>query len=319
MPTVVGIGEVLWDILPQGKRPGGAPANFVLHCSQLGGDAYLVSGLGNDKLGDDLKATLISSGLKPDFLTTSKDHATGTVSVALDQDQNPHYQIQENVAWDNIPWSPQLAGMAQKADAVCFGSLAQRSPLSRETIHRFLDRTGPDCLRVFDINLRRPYPDPAVLLASLQKATVMKLNTDELDYLGSLLELEGNTQQRLAEIIRRFKLSCIALTRGAQGSILATDDKCVDCPGLDIAVQDTVGAGDAFTAALVVGLLRKWPLDKINVSASRIAAYVCSQVGAMGKLSPNAVGDFGTGDVPVREYRPPKQGSIDCCEFEARS
>ena len=319
MPVVVGIGEVLWDLLPQGKRPGGAPANFVFHCGQLGVEPYLVSAIGDDDLGREMKNVLTDLAFNLTFLTTSKNDATSTVSVTLDQDRNPYYQIRDHVAWDTLSWSPQLERLARTADAVCFGSLAQRSLLTRETIHRFLDGAGPHCLRVFDVNLRKPYPDSAVLRDSLKKATVVKLNEEELDYLSRLLGLEGDTRQRMAEMIRQFDLSCLALTRGAQGSILMTGAETVDCPGIEVPVQDTVGAGDAFTAALVVGWLRQWPLDEINVRAGHVAACVCSQAGAMVEFPAEVAGRYQTCGLPVREYRQAPRGREDRRQFETRS
>ena len=308
LPIVVGIGEVLWDMLPQRTLPGGAPANVVFHCSQLGSNSYLVSELGDDDLGNDMEKLLTNSGFKPDFLNVRPDHPTGTVSVWLDDCKNPRYKIRENVAWDYIRWSAPLEDLARKADAVCFGSLAQRGPVSRETIGRFLDGTNPGCLRVLDINLREPYPDSAIPMASLEKASVLKLNTEELDYLSNLLALKGNTRDRLMHMIEMFNLSCVALTRGAQGSILVTGDEIAECPGLETDVQDTVGAGDAFTAAVIIGLLRKLPLHDINLIAGRIARCICTQAGAMVSLPFEVVRSLRGLKIPVREYRKQQAG-----------
>jgi len=319
IPIVVGVGELLWDVLPQGKRPGGAPANFVFYCGQLGADAYIASSLGNDDLGNDMRDLLAHQGFKLDFVTTSRALPTSTVSVSLDQDQNPHYRIKENVAWDEIPWSERLGDLSRMADAVCFGSLAQRSPLTRQTIHKFLACAGPECLRVFDVNLRLPYPDFAVLLDSIEKANVVKLNADELEYVGNPLGLTGDTHHRLAQMVRRFDLICIALTRGAHGSILVTSDEIVECPGQEILVRDTVGAGDAFTAGMVMGLLQKRPLHEVNTVAGCVAACACSQAGAMARLSPDVTGSFGVCGHPVREYRTSRQNREKTGEFEAQS
>lgn len=303
VPLVVGIGEVLWDILPHRKLPGGAPANVVFHCRQLGLQSYLVSELGNDDLGGEMRGILGNLLFEPDFLRISGRHPTGSVSIELDGSQNPQYRIRENVAWDYIRWSSAMEDLARKADAVCFGSLAQRRPVSRATIRRFLDGTRPECLRVFDINLREPYPDSAVIFASLERANVVKLNIDELDYLSTLLQLNGDIQDRLAAMIQMFDLCYIALTRGAQGSSLVSDAEAVDCPGLLIDVQDTVGAGDAFTAAVILGLLRKMPLRDINTMAGRIAACVCTQMGAMVDLPDDMLQSLGDRGMPIREYR----------------
>jgi len=310
-PIVVGIGEVLWDILPQKRLLGGAPANVVFHCSQLGADSYLVSELGDDELGNEMGDLLTNLEFKPDFLNVRAGYPTGTVSVWFDASQNPRYRIQEDVAWDCIRWSPQLEDLARKADAVCFGSLAQRGLVSRETIGRFLDCTSPSCLRVLDINLREPYLDSAVLLASLERASVLKLNTEELDYLSNLLALKGNTQNRIVHMIQMFNLSCVALTRGAQGSTLVTDDETVDCSGLETNVRDTVGAGDAFTAAMIVGLLRKIPLHEVNLMAGRIASCVCAQAGAMVSLPFEVVLGLRGLEIPVQGYRKQQMGPKD--------
>jgi len=303
VPVVVGIGELLWDIFPQKKVLGGAPTNVIFHCNQLGMESYLVSELGNDELGKEMKSMLTKLLFRSDFLNVCADYPTGTVSVRLDSSEDPRYEIQENVAWDYIRWSSRLKDLAQKADAVCFGSLAQRSSVNRKTIGRFLESTRPGCWRVFDINLREPYPETAVLLASLEKANVVKLNIDELDYLSDLLQLTGDTKDRLLAMIQRFDLSCIALTRGAEGSALVTATEAVEGPGLRVEVQDTVGAGDAFTAAVIVGLLRNKPLHEINTRAGQVAACVCTQTGGMADLPNDVVQDLRDTRLPVREYR----------------
>jgi fructokinase len=250
-----------------------------------------------------MRALLAGLLFEPGFLRISDRYPTGSVSVQLDNNQNPQYQIRENVAWDYIRWSPKLKVLARKADAVCFGSLAQRGVVSRATIRRFLDYTRPECLRVFDINLREPYPDPAILFASLERANVVKLNTDELEYMSNLLHLRGDTQNRLANMIQMFDLFCIALTRGAEGSLLVSDTEAVDCPGLPVHVQDTVGAGDAFTAAVIMGLLMKKPLREINTVARRIAAFVCTQMGAMVDLPGDLLQSLRDSRLSIREYR----------------
>ncbi|HOI35862.1 MAG: carbohydrate kinase [Sedimentisphaerales bacterium] len=303
VPVVVGIGELLWDVFPQRKTLGGAPANVIFNCNQLGTECCLVSELGDDDLGTEMKGMLAELRFRPDFLNICEGHPTGTVSVRLDAGGNPRYKIRENVAWDYIRWSPRLKDLATIADAVCFGSLAQRSPVSRATIGRFLECTRPDCLRVFDINLREPYPDSAVVLASLKRANVVKVNIDELDYLSSLLQLTGDVRNRLTDMLCRFHLSCVALTRGAQGSTLVTNAEAVDCPGLEVDVEDTVGAGDAFTGAMIVGMLRRRPLREINATAGRIAACVCAQTGAMVELPGDVVRGLRGTVLPIREHR----------------
>jgi len=223
-------------------------------------------------------------GFPDRLLATTEEYPTGTVAVCLDPHGNPTFDIRKMVAWDYIPWSPDLEQLAHKADVVCFGSLSQRSSVSRNTILNFLDHTGPSCIRIFDINLRNPYPDSEVLFTSLKKANVLKINADELIYLSDLLKLKDNTPDLLSEILRKFGLHLIVLTLGDKGSILASNDGIVCCPCFPVDVHDSVGAGDSFSAVIAMGLLRGMPLDKMNSTACRIASYICSQPGAMVRL-----------------------------------
>ena len=276
---VVGIGEILWDILPDGKQLGGAPANFAYHARSLGARAGLVSGIGDDNQGAEILQRLDSWGVDRRHVSVRPEYPTGTVSVTLDERGVPHYTIQENVAWDHIPWSPALEELAARADAVCFGSLCQRSLESRETIRRFLAATPVGCLRVCDINLRQSYYDAHVIAGLLERASVLKLNDEELPVLSSMFGLSGPTESVMRGLADRFGLDLVALTRGGRGSLLVTAQASSNHPGFPVEVVDTVGAGDAFTAALVVGLLRGDDLDTVNESASRLAADVCSQAG----------------------------------------
>lgn len=277
---VVGLGEVLWDLLPGGKQFGGAPANFAYQAKALGAEALVVSCVGNDELGDEIFAQLGRLGLPSDHLAVDPEHPTGTVSVTLDASGKPDYIIHEPVAWDFIPSLPGMTALAGRADAVCFGSLAQRSPVSRATIHEFLAATRPECLRIFDINLRQQYYNLNTIAVGLERADVLKLNDEELPVVARLLSIAGTEGEILGTLVRRYALKLIALTKGPYGSVLFGPEGCSLHPGLSAKVVDTVGAGDAFTAVIAMGLLEGHDLDAINARANRVACYVCSQAGA---------------------------------------
>ena len=284
-PVAVGLGEVLWDMLPGKKQFGGAPANFAYHAKTLGADAYVVSCVGDDPLGREILDRLDSLELNRDCVAVDREHPTGTVSVKLDAGGKPTYTIHEGVAWDCMAVMPGLVELAGRAEAVCFGSLAQRSAESRATIRCFLAATTADCLRIFDINLRQHFYNRDTITAGLEAASVLKLNDEELPVVAELLSIEGDESAVLATLIEQFSLRLIALTKGAQGSVLATADERSEHPGFAAEVSksdgaDTVGAGDSFTAVLAMGLLRGLELDTINERANRTACYVCGQAGA---------------------------------------
>ncbi len=280
--TVVGIGELLWDLLPAGPQLGGAPANFAYHAKVLCGQGIPVSCIGNDDLGKNALALLEQHGLSKAYVAVDENRTTGTVTVTLDDAGVPSYTIHEGVAWDFVPETPALQQLAQQADAICFGSLAQRSPMTRSTIHAFLDAARPDCLKVFDINLRQAYYDEDTIRASLNQANVLKLNDEELPVLMDMLGLSGNESGVLKALIEAYSLKVIALTKGAEGALLATCDEEIDNTGMKPdAIADTVGAGDAFTAAMTAGLLYGHSLSRICKDANCLASYVCSQHGAM--------------------------------------
>lgn len=293
--VIVGIGEVLWDVFPDGPRFGGAPANFACCAAALSGGktpVAVVSGVGRDDLGSRALATLSGRGIDVSHVT-AVDFPTGTVKVTLDAAGRASYVIASGTAWDNFLASEPLTELAGEASAVCFGTLAQRSPVARRTIRRFLQQTSDACLRVLDVNLRAPYWDRDVLLESLSLANVLKLNEEELPILAEALGLETSTETltemskdsaelaMLHRLAADYSLRLVALTQGEKGATLVTGAGEVDfAPGLRVEVADTVGAGDAFTAALVVGLLRGLPMETINRWATRVAAYVASQPGA---------------------------------------
>jgi len=278
---LVGLGEVLWDLFPEGKQLGGAPTNFAWHAQARGADSEVVSCVGDDGLGREILERMDGWGLGREHIAVDMEHPTGTVDVWLDERGVPRYTIREDVAWDYIPWSAGLEALARSADAVCFGSLCQRAAMSRETIARFLEATRPDCLRVLDINLRPTGPGEDVILASLRRANVLKLNDAELPVLSAMLGLEGSDRDRLAGLADAFDLQLIALTRGEGGSLLQTATGVSDHDGYRVEVADTVGAGDAFTAAMVMSLLGGDGPETINEKANRAAAEVCGHAGAI--------------------------------------
>ncbi len=284
--TIVGIGETVWDIFPEGPQLGGAPANFVYYGVLLGQNSILVSRIGNDELGRETLNRLSSYGMTTDYIQVDEKRATGTVNVTLDQKGVPAFAIQENVAWDYLEKSPALEALAKKASAVCFGSLAWRSRQSAETIEWFLSQVKPDCLLVLDINLRPPFYSEELLDFLLKKARILKVNDWELSFLGSIffpycLE-EDAIINKLLEV---YNLELIALTKGERGSRLITTHSQSSHPGFPVKVVDTVGAGDAFAAALVSGLLNGERLEEVNRKANWLASQVCSQEGAWTKVN----------------------------------
>jgi fructokinase len=284
-PTLVGLGEVLWDLFPEGPRFGGAPANFACHAAMLGARAAMVSQVGDDALGRQALEALGRHGVDTTHVARSPRFPTGTVQVEVDAAGQPRFEIREGVAWDQIPWSDSLATLARGAAGVCFGTLAQRHEVSRGTIRRFLESTAPGCLRIFDVNLRQHFYSPQVVLDSLNLATALKLNHEELPVVVSLCGIAAD-RDALPELARRFGLQWVALTRGAQGAVLWTDQGRAECGGVKVQVQDTVGAGDAFTAALAVGILSGRDPATICEHACRVAAFVCTQPGATPMLPP---------------------------------
>ena len=277
---VVGIGEILWDIFPEGRRLGGAPANFSFHAQSLGAQGVIVSRVGNDLPGYEILRKLKSARLDPGYISVDSNHPTGQVTVSLDGQGIPSFIIHEQAAWDYLEFTPELEALAQKADAVCYGSLGQRSSVSGETIRQFLKKTMPDCIRVLDINLRHPFIDEDHIRHLLQCSHVLKLNTEELKALSKMLSLEGAESEILASLLRRFPLTLVALTKGELGSRLYAWEEDSIQSGFPVEVVDTVGAGDAFTAALVIGLLKRKPLSRINYTANKIASFVCAHQGA---------------------------------------
>ena len=284
MSFVVGIGELLWDLLPDGRQMGGAPANFAFHAQALGASSMIISAVGDDRSGREILEELGRRRLERSGIAVLSGATTGTVTVTLDAGGIPHYTIHEGVAWDVIPWTAGLGDLAARADAVCFGSLAQRSPASRATIGAFLDATRPDCLRVLDLNLRQAAFSRDLVAGLLGRATVLKLNDEELETVSRMLTLPGSESQALAGLLEAYPLSLIALTKGRTGSRLYGRGVDQSTPGHPVETADTVGAGDAFTSALVTGMLRHKSWPEIGERANRIAGYVCSRKGAWPEL-----------------------------------
>ena len=281
MMLVVGLGEVLWDLFPEGKQLGGAPANFAYITNLLGDRGIIASRVGDDALGDEIQQKLGTLGLESSYLQSDSARPTGTVRVRVDQDGQARFEITDTVAWDFLEWTPAWESLAQQADAICFGSLAQRSPASRETIHKFLGAARPGTARIFDVNLRQAFYSAKVLSESLKFADIAKLNAEELPRVVELLGIPHHGEQPSAERLRfAYGLKLVCVTRGAQGSLLVSEFERHEHPGFRVQVADTVGAGDAFTAALVHHFLRGAGLAAMNEAANRIGAWVASCVGA---------------------------------------
>ena len=276
--VIVGIGEILWDMLPSGKALGGAPANFAYHATRLGEEGWAVSAIGDDALGREIMDIVTAKQLKSIISLTEKP--TGTVQVELDAKGVPSYTIMEDVAWDNIPFTSEMEALARRADAVCFGSLVQRMA-SRESVLRFLRATRPETLKVFDINLRQHYYSPEVLEESLKLADILKINDEEIRIVAEMFCLEGDDVAACRALIDRYALRLVILTKGADGSEVITADDTIPQPAGETKVVDTVGAGDSFTAAFVVAYLQGKSLAEAQRLASDTAAFVCSCKGAM--------------------------------------
>lgn len=282
-PLVIGMGEALWDVLPEGRKIGGAPANFAFHAGQAGMDARVVSAVGRDALGDETLLTLQQKGLNTDAVARV-DFPTGVVQVTLSEGGIPQYDICEGVAWDNIPFTPALDELARNAQAVCWGSLAQRSEVSRNCIYRFLDAMPSEQgrLKVFDINLRQHFYSIDVIEASCQRANVLKINEEELVIVSELLRLgTPQVEQQCRLLMERFSLDMLVLTCGSNGSYIFTPVETSFRVTPLVQVADTVGAGDSFTATLVADLLKGVSVGVAHEHAVQLAAYVCTQQGAM--------------------------------------
>ena len=279
---VVGMGEALWDMLPEGKKIGGAPANFAYHVSQFGLDSRVVSAVGEDELGVEILKNFHEKKLN--CMIETVPYPTGTVQVELDRNGVPCYDIREGVAWDNIPFTPALEGLARQTRAVCFGSLAQRSVVSRETINRFLDvmPDGEGQYKIFDINLRQGFYTKEIICGSMRKCNILKINDEELVTISRMFGYPGiDLQDKCWILLAKYNLRMLILTCGVNGSYVFTPGEVsfVETPKVEVA--DTVGAGDSFTAAFVASILRGLPVNEAHRLAVATSAFVCTQNGAM--------------------------------------
>jgi len=293
-PVIVALGELLWDLLPAGPQLGGAPANFACHARALGADACLVSRVGDDSLGRGAVKALAALGLPTGTVAVDTASPTGTVDVLVEPDGQPRYQIHENVAWDGLVADSAAQEVASRADAICFGTLAQRSERSRSAIQSLLQIAPQSALRIFDVNLRQHYYTDTLVKESLERSNVIKVNDAELPKLAGMFHLTGDPRAQIRELAGRFNLRLVAYTRGPLGSLLYSGGAWSDLPGRKVTVVDTVGAGDAFTAALTVGLLAGRSLDLVHQGASEVAAFVCSRAGATPPLPDDLRARFGS-------------------------
>ncbi len=287
---VVGLGELLWDMLPEGPQLGGAVSNFAVMAARLGNDAAIATRLGTDQLGREALAVLARTPVGTHYIQEDFSRVTSTVTVELEQGQ-PRYIIHEPVAWDFLEFTPHWLALAERCDAVCFGTLAQRSPASRRTIESFLHETQKECVRVFDANLRPPFFNAEIIERSLELATIFKLNADEMPQVLGLLgfpDSEGTSPELLLsgarQIIDQFPVDLVAITLGSQGSLLVTANQVDRHSGFPTTVVDAVGAGDAFTAALTHFYLLGAPLSRLNAAGNRWGSWVASHAGAMPAL-----------------------------------
>ena len=291
MKYVVGIGEALFDCLPEGRKLGGAPANFAYHVSQFGLDGCAISAIGDDELGEEIVETFERVNLN--HILPKVEQPTGTVKVTLDSKGVPQYDICLGVAWDNIPLTAEMLDVARQTEAICFGSLAQRSEVSRRTIHAFLDAAPQDALRVFDINLRQSWFTAEVIAESLNRANVLKINDEELDVVATMLlgvptvpdkliaEDADKTRAVCRDLIAKYDLRMLILTCGAIGSYVFTADSESYVQTPKVKVADTVGAGDSFTATFVAQILLGKSIRQAHEKAVAVSAFVCTQNGAM--------------------------------------
>ena len=277
---VVGLGEILFDVFPTGSKLGGAPANFAHHAGQHGLHSVAVSAVGNDMLGDEAVRLLNDKNLR--HVLPVVDYPTGTVQVSLDKDGVPTYDIKQGVAWDNIPFTEETLEVAENAAAVCWGSLAQRSEKSRNTIYEFLDHTPEDCLKIFDINLRQNFYTKEAIRASIKRCNVLKINDEELVLIGRMFGYPGlDIENKCWLILGKYNLDMLVLTCGINGSYVFTRGTMSYQPTPKVKVADTVGAGDSFTGSFCAAILYGKSVAEAHRLAVEVSAYVCTQNGAM--------------------------------------
>ena len=289
---IVGIGELLWDLLPSGPRAGGAPFNFAFHCQQLGHPAVIVSRVGDDDLGRDLRDEVRRLGLSDEFIQIDPKHPTGTVQIRVDASGQPSYAIADNVAWDFLEWREELYPLIRSARTVCFGTLAQRTHATRQTLHRFVASSRSNRSTICDLNLRPPFADEETIKKSIRLADLLKLNEDELDVVVGLYDnvrrmdelYRQDPVRRRQSILCGLNVALMCITRGDRGCLAWTDDGEIDVPGIPIPVADTVGAGDAFTAGLLTQMFEGKPLAQAVRFANALAALAASRAGGTPKI-----------------------------------
>jgi len=285
-PLMVGLGEVLWDLLPSRKVLGGAPANFAYMATVFGDRGIVASRIGKDELGREACEILSDAGVGTSYMQHDDKYGTGVTNVLLDSEGQPGFTIKEHVAWDFLHWTPDWEELSSRVDVVCYGSLAQRSQTSAETIERFLRNTPENALRICDANLREPFYNLDTLRRSFQFADILKLNEQELFQVSSSFGFGNSDEIEIAKrLLDKFDLDLICVTKGARGSLLISDRKIIEHAGINVDVADAVGAGDAFTACVAHYYVQGHPLEEISEFANRIAAWVATQVGATPLIS----------------------------------
>ncbi|MBV9957067.1 MAG: carbohydrate kinase, partial [Acidobacteria bacterium] len=290
LPVIVGLGELTWDLLPGGKQLGGPATNFAHLSRLLGNQAAVASRVGRDELGREALARLRERGIITSYIQVDETHPTGTVGVRIGERGEALYSLNLNSAWDYLEWSDEWEELAGRAHAVGFGTLGQRERVARETITRFLERTRPETLRIFDVNLCHAFFTTEMLTKSLELATIVKLNHKELHTVARMLGLDAAGEEALCrQLMQKFEIALVAVTRAEHGSLLITAEESHDHPGFAARVADTIGAGDAFTAALVHFYLRGEPLERINEAANRLGSWLATHTGATPEASPQTL------------------------------
>lgn len=278
---IAGLGEILFDVLADSEEIGGAPVNFAYHAGRLGADGAAISTIGDDDRGRRASSELMNRELCLSGVSIDREHATGYVEARLDDQGVATYYFPDDIAWDHLKLNDTAMGFAEQVDAVCFGTLAQRSEESRKAIQTFLD-AAPQALKVYDMNLRQDFYSKEIITESLERADVLKLNDDEIKVVAPMFGLEGSERDMLKELHDDFKLKCSVLTRGDKGSLIISAEGEVEHHGIEVkAIADTIGAGDSFTASVAIGLLLEHSLAEISEHANKLAAHVCTRKGAM--------------------------------------
>jgi len=284
-PLVIGLGEAVWDLFPDSRRAGGAPGNVAYQVQQLGGRALVATRFGRDEAGQALADHLAGEGLDLSLVQWDESLPTGAVTVHLEDPAHPHYTIHAPAAWDNLEATPALLDAARRADAICFGTLAQRGSPSRETIHRVLGAAGPRCLVVYDINLRQQFYDREWIERSLAASKIAKLNHDEVAIIAPLLGLPAKPIDFARALLGETAVEAVCVTRAEEGCLVVTSNETIDIPGERVKVVDAVGSGDAFSAAMIMSLCRGWDLEKAVRFANRVGALMATKPGATPRIA----------------------------------